>query len=98
MKPRHLERIDWAPSPSRPPNTTTWPFTIPAVAQLIAQGGLDIGPGVTFLVGENATLLQLGDDGISKVESYDELTLVKDWRAFLAGPGRYLRHLVGEPG
>jgi predicted ATPase len=249
MKPRHLERVDWSPSPSRPPDTTTWPFTIAAVAQLIAQGGLDIAAGVTFLVGENgsgkstlvealatsyprkghwtpfaqvvgpgpsaedsglsfhlrarvhkraspagfflraeamhgflsqvdaspgdakswggeqmqarshgesflavlrhrfndvgvyfldepeaalsfhsclglvslldtmsregsqvivathspllvslpgATLLQLGDDGISKVESYDELTLVKDWRAFLAGPGRYLRHLLGE--
>jgi predicted ATPase len=43
-----------------------------------------------------ATLLHLGDDGVSKVESYDELALVKDWRAFLAGPERYLRHLVGE--
>jgi predicted ATPase len=45
----------------------------------------------------DATLLQLGDEGISKVDSYDELALVKDWRAFLGGPGRYLRHLVGEP-
>ncbi len=241
MKPRHLERIDWSPSASRPPDPTAWPFTIPAVAQLIAQGGLDVTPGVTFFVGENgsgkstlvealaaiyprkghetpfahvvgpgrstedsglslhlrprlhrraspagfflraeamhgflsqvdaspgeagswggermqarshgesflavlrhrfndvgvyfldepeaalsfhsmsregsqvivathspllvslpgATLLQLGDDGISKVESYDDLALVKDWRAFLAGPGRYLRHLVGESG
>lgn len=250
MKPRHLERIDWAPNPSRPPDTKVWPFTIPAVAQLIAEGGLDIAPGVTFLVGENgsgkstlvealaavyprgghltpfahvagpepsaedsplifhlharthrfaspagfflraeamhtflshvdanprearawggermqershgesflavlrhrfdevgvyfldepeaalsfqsclglvslldtmrregsqiivathspvlvslpgATLLQLGEDGITRVDSYDELALVKHWRAFLAGPGRYLRHLIGEP-
>jgi predicted ATPase len=248
-KPRHLERVDWSPNPRRPPDTTAWPFTIPAVAQVIAQGGLDIAPGVTFLVGENgsgkstlvealaaiyprgghetpfarvvgpessredselryhlrarrhrmaspagfflraeamhgvladvddnagearawggkrmqarshgesflavlrhrfdevgvyfldepeaalsfhsclglvslldtmcregsqvivathspllvslpgATLLQLGDEGISPVGSYDDLALVRDWRAFLSGPGRYLRHLVGE--
>jgi predicted ATPase len=44
-----------------------------------------------------ATLLQLGEQGITPVENYDDLTLVKDWRAFLAGPGRYLRHLVEEP-
>jgi predicted ATPase len=44
-----------------------------------------------------ATLLQLGEQGITKVENYDELALVKDWRAFLSGPGRYLRHLVEEP-
>lgn len=30
----------------------TWPHTIPAVRQLLADG-LDLGPGVTFLVGEN---------------------------------------------
>jgi predicted ATPase len=252
MKPRHLERINWSPNPTRPPDTTAWPFTIPAIAQLIADGGLDIAPGITFLVGENgsgkstlvealagaylyhrkghltpfarvtgpassredselsdhlrarvhrmaspagfflraeamheflsevdddpgearawgsekmqarshgesflavlrhrfdevgvyfldepeaalsfhsclglvslldtmrregsqviiathspllvslpgATLLQLGDQGITTVESYDDLALVKDWRAFLSGPGRYLRHLVEEP-
>ena len=247
MKPRHLERIVWSPNPVRPPDLAGWPFTIPAVAKMIADGGLEISPGITFLVGENgsgkstlveafasiyprgghatsfarvvgpepsaedsglsfhlrpklnklaspagfflraeamhgflgdvdatpgearswggekmqershgesflavlrhrfdekgvyfldepeaalsfhsclglvslldtmrregsqvivathspllvslpgATLLQLGEDGIAKVESYDELALVKDWRAFLAGPGRYLRHLV----
>ncbi len=249
MKPRHLERVDWSPNPTHPPDTSAWPFTIPAIAQLIAQGGLDIAPGVTFLVGENgsgkstlvealaaiypraghaasgvnvvgpgtssedselryhlrarrhrmaspagfflraeamhefltqadaplaasrawggekmqarshgesflavlrhrfdepgvyfldepeaalsfhsclglvslldtmrregsqvivathspllvslpgATLLQLGDEGITRVEHYDELALVKDWRGFLAGPGRYLRHLVED--
>src|SRR4051812_10885927 len=29
-----------------------WPHTIPAVRQLLTDG-LDLGPGVTFLVGEN---------------------------------------------
>ena len=52
---RHLERIDWAPSPTRPPELGAWPFTIPAVAQLVADGGLDIPAGVTFLVGENGS-------------------------------------------
>ncbi len=41
-----------------------------------------------------ATLLQLGEDGIASVASHDDLELVKHWRAFLAGPGRYLRHLI----
>lgn len=31
-----------------------WPFTIPAVRQLVRQG-LDLEPGVTFLVGENGS-------------------------------------------
>ncbi len=32
-----------------------WPFAIPAVAQLIQEGGLEIPPGVTFLLGENGS-------------------------------------------
>ena len=32
----------------------TWPHTIPAVRQVLTNG-LDLGPGVTFLVGENGT-------------------------------------------
>jgi len=32
----------------------TWPHTIPAVRQLLTDG-LDLDPGVTFLVGENGT-------------------------------------------
>jgi predicted ATPase len=32
--------------------STTWPHTVPAVRQLLTDG-LDLGPGVTFLVGEN---------------------------------------------
>ena len=47
--------MDWAPNPFRPPGTSRWPFTIPAVAQLVADGGLDIPPGVTFIVGENGS-------------------------------------------
>jgi predicted ATPase len=52
---RHLERIAWSPNPSRPPDTNAWPFTIPAVAQLVREGGLEITEGVTFLVGENGS-------------------------------------------
>ncbi|HET7380727.1 MAG TPA: hypothetical protein VFJ24_11845 [Gaiellales bacterium] len=52
---RHLERVDRSPNPRRPPNVNAWPFTIPAVAQLIAEGGLEIPAGVTFLVGENGS-------------------------------------------
>jgi predicted ATPase len=32
-----------------------WPATIPAVAQLIRDGGIDFAPGLTFLVGENGS-------------------------------------------
>ncbi|WP_328327296.1 AAA family ATPase [Kribbella sp. NBC_00382] len=32
--------------------STDWPHTVPAVRQLLTDG-LDLGPGVTFLVGEN---------------------------------------------
>lgn len=55
MFPRHLERIVWSPNPRRPPDLDSWPFAIPAVAQLIRQGGLDVPPGITFLVGENGS-------------------------------------------
>lgn len=41
----------------------------------------------------NSTLFELGDHGM-RVAEYDELDLVKHWRLFLDGPGRYLRHLV----
>jgi predicted ATPase len=41
-----------------------------------------------------ATLLEVGDWGIRRIESYDEIELVRSWRAFLEAPGRYLRHLV----
>jgi predicted ATPase len=52
---RHFERVDWSPSRQYPPNLEEWPITIPAVAQLVAEGGLEIPSGVTFLVGENGS-------------------------------------------
>jgi len=39
----------------RPPNLEAWPFTIPAIAQLVGAGGMDIAPGVTFIIGENGS-------------------------------------------
>ena len=53
--PRQLERVDWHPSRERPPDLSAWPYSIPAVAELIAAGGLEIPPGITFLVGENGS-------------------------------------------
>jgi predicted ATPase len=50
---RHLERVEWRPRPGT--RTDTWPYTIPAVAQVVADGGLDVPDGVTFLVGENGS-------------------------------------------
>jgi predicted ATPase len=50
---RHLERVAWAPRPGT--DLTRWPYTIPAVAQVIRDGGLDVPAGVTFLVGENGS-------------------------------------------
>ena len=55
MRERHLDRVLWAPNPRRPPDLSAWPYTIPAVAQIIQEGGLDIGEGITFLVGENGS-------------------------------------------
>lgn len=52
---KHLHRISWAPRGTNPPDLGTWPYTIPAVAQLIADGGWDVPAGVTFLVGENGS-------------------------------------------
>src|SRR5205085_10619537 len=53
--PRHLERVDWSPNPNQQPDLATWPFTLPAVTQMIADGGLEIPAGVTFLIGENGS-------------------------------------------
>ncbi|MBX3206684.1 MAG: AAA family ATPase [Labilithrix sp.] len=53
--PRHLEYLAWTPNPRRPPKLGEWPFTIPAVRQIIDEGGLDVPSGVTFLVGENGS-------------------------------------------
>ena len=40
--------------PDAPIERGTWPMSIPAVAEL-ARSGLDLAPGVTFLVGENGS-------------------------------------------
>ncbi len=47
-----VRRVDLHPEASLPPDA--WPMTIPAVGQL-AVGGLELGEGVTFLVGENGS-------------------------------------------
>jgi predicted ATPase len=52
---RHFERVDWHPNRTRPPDLAAWPFTIPAIAQIIEDGGFDVPPGITFLVGENGS-------------------------------------------
>jgi predicted ATPase len=52
---RHFERVDWNPSKGRPPELKHWPYSIPAVAQIVAEGGLEIPAGVTILVGENGS-------------------------------------------
>jgi predicted ATPase len=41
-----------------------------------------------------ATVLELTEDGMMPTE-WDELELVRDWREFLAAPGRWLGHLDG---
>ena len=52
---RHFERAAWSPSRQRPPKLGEWPYTIPAVAQIIAEDGLEIPAGITILVGENGS-------------------------------------------
>src|SRR4051812_8228600 len=52
---RHFERAEWVPSRRRAPELDKWPYSIPAVAQIIAAGGFEIPPGVTILVGENGS-------------------------------------------
>ncbi len=39
-----------------------------------------------------ARILHLDHDGITQVD-YDQTELVRQWRAFLQAPDRYLRHL-----
>jgi predicted ATPase len=50
---RHLERIDWTPRGEV--DLDIWPYQIPAVRQLIEDGGFDVPPGVTVLIGENGS-------------------------------------------
>ncbi|MFC9832485.1 hypothetical protein ACFVKB_01450 [Rhodococcus sp. NPDC127530] len=58
---------------------------LPAVAEL-CDNGLAFERPVTVIVGEN------GDDGIDYPE-WNQLDLVRNWRSFLDGPDRFLRHL-----
>jgi energy-coupling factor transporter ATP-binding protein EcfA2 len=44
-----------APEPGPPPDLSSWPFNIPAIAQIIAEGGFGVPAGITFLVGENGS-------------------------------------------
>jgi len=48
-------------------------------------------PLLTALPG--ATVLQLDEDGITPT-TWEELTLVRNWRFFLDAPERYLRHVL----
>lgn len=48
-------------------------------------------PLLTALPG--ATILELGDHGLAPV-AWEDLDLVRHWRAYLADPRRYLRHLL----
>ncbi|HEY0645417.1 MAG TPA: AAA family ATPase [Nocardioides sp.] len=51
--PRHpVRRVE--ADPGRPLDAGSYPGAIPAVAQVLAEG-LDLDPGVTFLVGENGS-------------------------------------------
>lgn len=50
---RHFERVDWMPFGEV--DLEAWPYDLPAVAQLVREGGMEIPPGVTFLVGENGS-------------------------------------------
>lgn len=43
-----------AGDPDRPLDPAAWPLTVPAVSQLVGEG-LQLSPGVTFLVGENGS-------------------------------------------
>ena len=53
MTVRHLEAVEWREDRHYDPGR--WPFTLPVVRQLAAQGRLEIPPGVTVIVGENGS-------------------------------------------
>ena len=50
--PRIIRRVLRTDQPGDGVDLAGWPFTMPAVAQTLREG-LDLAPGVTFLVGEN---------------------------------------------
>ena len=78
-----------------------WPATVPAAAELLREG-LELGAGVTILVGENgsgkSTVVEMlaeayGDWGIRPVR-WADLQIVQSWREFLDDPELYLRYLL----
>ena len=52
--PRIVRRVVGAEQPAEGVDLGRWPFTMPAVTQLM-RDGWELAPGVTFLVGENGT-------------------------------------------
>jgi hypothetical protein len=56
--------MEWVPDPGRPPDLRAWPYTVAAVAQLVAEGGLDIPAGITcWSWFQHACLLRLVRSG-----------------------------------
>jgi predicted ATPase len=82
---RHLEAFEWRLPRHAPFDPDAWPFSLPGVAQLIADGGLEIQDGVTMLVGENgsgkSTLIE------AMASSYPRSGVESD-RLDVLGPGR----------
>ena len=50
---RHVERF--TVRDDLPLDRGSWPCTVPAVAQVLEEGGIDVPAGVTLLVGENGS-------------------------------------------
>ena len=71
-------------------------LTLISVLQRIADEGGQVlcathSPVLAALPG--AQILEVGDWGLRETE-WGDLELVRHWRSFLDGPGRYLRHLL----
>lgn len=52
---RHIKQVRWSPSRTHPPDESQWPYTVPVVRQLIAEGAVQVPDGVTFLIGEHGS-------------------------------------------
>ncbi|MFU8946963.1 AAA family ATPase [Mycetocola zhadangensis] len=92
---RAIQRQPRADVPAR-----EWPASIPAIAQVL-NSGLELGPGVTFLVGENgsgkSTLIEaiaaaygLGPEGgtiYSAHETHQTESPLADWISLAKRPG-----------
>jgi predicted ATPase len=44
----------------------------------------------------DATLLDVGEWGLRRVDGFEELDLVGEWRSFLDAPPRFLKHLLDD--